>query len=151
MDVFGKSGQGLLPLLSSGAAGLGAMQAEAAALGLSFSRLDAAKVEEANDAISRVKAVFVGLARSAVISLAPSLQSAAEGFKSFAVTARANIQQILPTLQAFSAAARDTFARIYQTLRLKDQTFMAAVARLLNGTADDTNGTPNACPSVVAS
>src|SRR2546426_591780 len=49
--IFGKAGQGMLPMLLGGAEALSAAQREAEKLGLTFSRLDAAKVELANEAM----------------------------------------------------------------------------------------------------
>ncbi len=45
VDIFGKSGQKLLPLMMEGAAGIAAAQAEAEKLGISFSRVDAKQIE----------------------------------------------------------------------------------------------------------
>ena len=71
VDIFGKSGQQLLPLLLSGAEGIKAAQEEAEKLGLTFSRVDAARVEAANDAMSRLSAIFTGIAQTLAIQLAP--------------------------------------------------------------------------------
>lgn len=79
-DIFGKSGQELLPLLASGSAGLADMQKEAERLGLTYSRVDAAKVEQANDAMTRARSVFTGLAQTAVIQLAPYIEGLANKF-----------------------------------------------------------------------
>jgi len=80
MDVFGKSGQALLPLMMSGADGLKAAQQEAERLGLTFSRVDAAKVEAANDALTRMSAVFTGVGRTLAIELAPFIDALAVKF-----------------------------------------------------------------------
>lgn len=80
MQLFGDSGAKLIPFLSEGAAGLEAMQVEAEALGLTFDRVDAAKVELANDALSRVKAVMTGIAQALVIELAPYVTALANQF-----------------------------------------------------------------------
>lgn len=77
MEVFGKSGQSLLPLMLAGKDGIEAAQKEAEKLGLTFSRLDAAKVEAANDSMTRLKAVFVGVARTLAVQLAPFIDVAA--------------------------------------------------------------------------
>jgi hypothetical protein len=77
-DIFGKSGQQLLPLLKEGSAGLAAMKTEADELGLTFNRLDAAKVEAANDAVSRFKSAFVGVGRQIAVAIAPALKFGAD-------------------------------------------------------------------------
>ncbi len=69
--VFGDEGPRLLAMMETGAGGLEEMQAEAEALGLTFSRVDAAKVEAANDAMTRVKEVIASIVNDLVIGLAP--------------------------------------------------------------------------------
>jgi hypothetical protein len=72
--LFGRSGAQLLNLFEKGAEGIAAAQIEVEKLGLTFSRLDAAKVEEANDAITRLKGAMQGLVNTATIRLAPSIK-----------------------------------------------------------------------------
>lgn len=88
MDIFGKSGQSLLPLLMSGAAGLADAQREAEKFGLTFSRMDAAQVEEANDAVTQLSAATTALARDFAIMLAPAIQAAADATRGLASTYR---------------------------------------------------------------
>ncbi len=77
MEIFGKSGQALLPYLMSGSEGIKAMEKDAQKLGLTFNRVDAARVEQANDAMSRLQDVFTGAMRTAVIQFAPFIEAAA--------------------------------------------------------------------------
>lgn len=77
MEIFGKGGRGLIPLLAEGSDGLAAMQARAEELGLTFSRVDAAQVEMANDAISDAGKVIQGLGQDFAVQLAPFIQEAA--------------------------------------------------------------------------
>jgi len=77
VEIFGKSGQSLLPLLMSGAEGIAQAQQEADKLGLSFSRVDAHQVEEANDAITRLKSIFTGIGNQLAIQLAPIIEAVA--------------------------------------------------------------------------
>ena len=86
MEIFGKSGQRLLPILLGGADGLRQAEAEAAKLGLSFSRLDAAKVEMANDAMTRVGATFKGIGNTLAIELSPLIEAAAKQFVDWATS-----------------------------------------------------------------
>lgn len=81
-DIFGRSGVDLLPMLSLGRSGLEAMRKEVDGLGQSFSRVDAAKVEEANDAITRMKAAFEGLTTELAIALAPAIVAFSEAVAS---------------------------------------------------------------------
>lgn len=83
MDLFGRSGAGMVNFLAEGSAGLKAAEQDAAALGIAFNRLDAHKVEQANDAITRAKSALKGLATTAGITLAPMLTAAADRFSAF--------------------------------------------------------------------
>jgi hypothetical protein len=86
MQIFGRSGVRLLPLLKEGKTGLKELGEEAEKLGLTFSRVDAAKVEAANDALTRVSEVFQGVMRSAIIQLAPVIETVAKAFTNWATS-----------------------------------------------------------------
>lgn len=84
-QIFGKAGQSLLPLLMSGADGIKAAQVEAEKLGLTYNRVDAAKIEAANDAMTRARSVVEGVGNQFAISLAPYIEGAATRLKDFAI------------------------------------------------------------------
>lgn len=73
--LLGRSGMALVNMLELGAGGLKKMQREARELGLTFSRVDAAKVEAANDALTRMKGVFKGLTKDIAIGISPVIES----------------------------------------------------------------------------
>ncbi|MEM8783894.1 MAG: hypothetical protein AAGE65_13700 [Planctomycetota bacterium] len=75
--VFGRQGQEMLNFLALGSEGLALQSAEAERLGLTFNRVDAAKVEEANDAMARVRGVVTGLNQRLTIELAPAIEAVA--------------------------------------------------------------------------
>ena len=79
-EIFGRSAKELMPLLREGSVGLGAMSAEAEKLGLSMSRVDAAKVEQANDALTKVQGLLTGLLNTLVVEISPYITKAAEDF-----------------------------------------------------------------------
>jgi len=83
-DLFGRGSQNLAPLLAEGSNNIKQMRRETELLGLSFSRIDAAKVEAANDALTRTRAVFTGVFRQSVIELAPYIEAAANAFVDWA-------------------------------------------------------------------
>lgn len=74
--VLGKSGSELLPMLIGGSKALREMVTEGTKLS-GLEGLDASKVEAANDAISRSKAAFQGVANIVAIELAPAIEWAA--------------------------------------------------------------------------
>ncbi len=77
-QLFGRSGVQLVKILELGSKGLIAQRREAEALGLTFSRVDAKRVEDANDAILVAQRSITGLAQRLTIELAPSFTFVAE-------------------------------------------------------------------------
>lgn len=80
LQNFGKSGAGMINVLSGGAAGLEAMQQDAEKLGLTLSRQDASKVEAAGDAFTRLKELISGVARRIAVELSPFITWLADSF-----------------------------------------------------------------------
>ena len=78
--LFGREGVALVNTLDLGSKGLANMQKEAERLGLTFSKEDAAKVEEFNDALTRLKATASGAFRDFTIKIAPDAAKAIDSF-----------------------------------------------------------------------
>ncbi len=83
-QLFGRSGMLLVNMLAEGSEGLREQMEEARKLGLTYDRVDAKKVEEANDALTRVKASFVGIFNVAAIQLAPVIEAVSKSFTDWA-------------------------------------------------------------------
>lgn len=79
MKVFGKSGSGLLPMLSAGAAGLAAMAKEAREFGLVMSTDDAEAADALGDAFDLLKATGMAFVNNVGAALAPMLTDLAIG------------------------------------------------------------------------
>ena len=79
-ELFGKSGTGMLKVIEGGAVGIDAMRAEAVALGISLDRIDANKVEMANDSIERAESVFSSFSQNLATEAAPVIGSLADLF-----------------------------------------------------------------------
>jgi len=77
-QLFGRGGMPLLTLLAEGSRGLSDMQRDAERLGITFSRLDASKVEYANDAMTRLRAAMRGVAQQFVIGMSPGIAAMAD-------------------------------------------------------------------------
>jgi hypothetical protein len=107
VDIFGKSGQSLLPLLTSGSAGIAAASEQAEKLGLALSRADSAKVEGANDALETMWKILQGIGNGIAVELAPFLEVIATKITEFATQG----EGVLPKVKygfrvvAFAAAA----------------------------------------------
>jgi hypothetical protein len=78
MEVFGRSGAQLLPLLNSGTLGLQEMAAEANALGIVIGSDMVESSEEFNDNLTRIGQAINGLLIQVTAALAPSLASISE-------------------------------------------------------------------------
>ena len=74
--LFDSEGVALINTMRGGADAIRAAEAEAKRLGIAFTRIDAAKVEAANDAITRFKALISGAARVLTVELAPFIEAA---------------------------------------------------------------------------
>lgn len=79
-DIFGRSGIKLLNTIKSGREGFEAARSEVDKYGLAINRVDAAKIEAANDAILRSKQVMKGVSMQATVELAPILEEVANRF-----------------------------------------------------------------------
>lgn len=78
--IFGeRAGPELLNLLAGGSEAIRQSAAEAEKLGMMFSRFDAAKVEQANDSITKIQHAVDAISNSLAVSLAPTIQAVADG------------------------------------------------------------------------
>lgn len=93
LEIFGKSGSDLAGTLAMGSKGLEQATKDAEALGLAVSRIDAAKVEEANDAFGRIGKVGQGVFNSLTVALAPFVTAMTRMFTDWA-TGMGGIQQV---------------------------------------------------------
>jgi len=94
MEIFGKAGADLIPMLNSGKAGLEELRIEAEKLGLIISTDTAKAAENFNDSLTRVGNAATGVGMSIAKEVLPTLNALAaqmveavtkgEGFKDFA-------------------------------------------------------------------
>lgn len=63
MELFGRSGGDLVPILITGKDGIKALMDEAELLGITFNEVEAKQAEDFQDALLRLKSVFIGLGR----------------------------------------------------------------------------------------
>lgn len=76
MDVFGRSGKEMIPLLNAGADGIRELQEEAKALGLEISTSTALKAEQFNDNVTRMGYAVRGVGLTLATELLPTLETA---------------------------------------------------------------------------
>lgn len=102
-DIFGRSGVELLNTLQLGRGGLEDMRREADELGLTFSRIDGKMVENANDAMTRAKAVIQGVGRTLAVELAPFIEVAARKFAEWAKSGGGVGSKVITVFKAVAA------------------------------------------------
>lgn len=78
VDIFGRAGTDMLPMLSDGAEGLAQMRQEAHDLGIIFDAEAAKQAEEFNDALTRLKAAIKGAVTIIASTLAPIITDLAD-------------------------------------------------------------------------
>lgn len=130
LEVFGKSGAQLLPLLNTGAAGIKALRLEAQRLGLTMSTADAQAAEEFGDALDVLGKVTKRAVFEVGSALAPALLSAARFMTNAAKAAAAWIRENkqLVTVLLYVAAGTLTAAAAFLTLGTMLRAASVAVA-----------------------
>lgn len=82
-DIFGRQGVAMLNVMKDGVEGLNTAWDDADKLGLIFSREEAAQVEAANDAMTRVGEAVKGVGNQLAIALAPRIEAASNMLTDF--------------------------------------------------------------------
>ncbi|WP_420337821.1 hypothetical protein [Roseibium sp.] len=100
MDLMGRSGTDMIPMLNGGTAALDNMMAEADGLGLVFTEDMTAHAEAFNDNMTRLGAIFGVLGRQLAADLAPHL----EAFSDWLVTHAPRIAEMSSAMIAFGVA-----------------------------------------------
>lgn len=80
MQIFGRSGAQLIPLLNSGAMGLAEMGDEAERLGIVIDTNTGKRAEVFNDTLTRMGAIFNGIVTQIMSSALPAMQALADSF-----------------------------------------------------------------------
>ncbi|MDQ2107600.1 MULTISPECIES: hypothetical protein [unclassified Vibrio] len=80
VQLFDTEGAAMVNMLANGSQGLNDMAAEADRLGVTLSRIDAAKIEMANDSLFRVNSLTKALKQNIAIELAPVMAGLADEF-----------------------------------------------------------------------
>jgi hypothetical protein len=78
IQIFGKSGAELIPLLNAGKQGLADMAQESDRLGITISSKTAAAAEKFNDTLTRIQEIMQGVVNKVMEAALPALQSLAD-------------------------------------------------------------------------
>lgn len=101
MELFGKSGAAMIPMLNAGSAGITGLMEEAQKMGLVISQETADSAGQFNENMDKLKASAGGLAAIIAAQLAPVL----EKISAWLVAAAAAFQSLSPEAQQFIAVA----------------------------------------------
>ena len=115
--IFGDGGLKMVPMLQQGGEAIRAARADIDALGLSLSEIDAAKVEMANDAMTRIGLTFEAVRNKITVAVAPILKALADRFND---VAKANKGFGDQAVQVFDTLMRwvGKFADVLHSLRV---------------------------------
>lgn len=102
--LFDSEGVGLVNTMRDGAAGISAATAEAEALGLAVSRVDAAKIEAANDAGYRASQAWTGLGNTIAVKVSPYIAAMKTEFFNSAVEAN-GFRDVVDKAMSFTVKA----------------------------------------------
>lgn len=118
IQIFGKSGADLIPLLNSGRDGLKAMADESDRLGLTISTKTGRAAEQFNDTLTRVGAILSGVVNKVMEAALPALQSFADllaspafaqAAQTFGTTLLNVLNGVTQAIVGVTNAARDLF------------------------------------------
>lgn len=134
--LFGKSGQELGNLLMSGSQGIAAAQAEAEKLGLTFDRVDGAKVEAALDNFTRVEGLMTGVGQSIAVEVAPYLTAITDQIIAFA-TEGDNLKNMMGGAFSFVRdsiiVCADAFDVLMSVFKLVQSGLTTAISYVIKG------------------
>ena len=99
-DIFGGKGTAILNTLALGKEGLAETAQEAIDLGIAMSRVDAAKIEAANDSIHRSKQAVLGVGNTITVQLAPYITAMSDKFVEAAKSSGGWKEQILGGIES---------------------------------------------------
>ena len=134
--LFGREGLALLNTIEAGAEGFAAAESDVAAFGTAISRVDAAKVEEANDSFERVQEALKGVATQLTVQLAPMMKVIADRFVNAARESGGFTDQIVAGLNLTIEAVAflgDTIRGLQVVWKLAEVAAMGFISLTLTG------------------
>ena len=119
MDLMGKSGADMIPMLNGGAEALQSMMAEADQLGLVFTEEMGQNAEAFNDNMTRLSAIFGSIGRQIAAELAPHLAA----FSEWLVANAPRIVEMTSSLINFGVAVVREVSAIVEAIQSGWQAF----------------------------
>ncbi|WP_157014898.1 phage tail tape measure protein [Mesorhizobium xinjiangense] len=143
MDLMGRSGADLIPLLNGGSAALNSLLLEAKAFGLEISQKTGKAAEIFNDNLARMSYALQGVTLSLTAALAPALVVVSEAMVNLAQMF-VDALQYLPTLAEYAAVAGGALAAMVSPA------ILAAFGNLTTAIAVGLVGAVRALTAVIA-
>jgi len=131
-DIFGKKGIDLLNVLDKGREGIEAYQREAELLGATFNRVDAAKVEAANDAFDKLKTIFTGFFNRVAVTLSPLIVGIAKDLQKVIIEA-GGFQKAIDSAFRFAVRATGVFADGVRGIQIAFNLLKGVAAAVIGG------------------
>lgn len=120
MNLFGRSGTTLIPLLNKGSAGIKELREEAERLGVVIGNEGIEKAEEFEKAQKRLGATLTGIKNTAVIAMLPALQEMLEGLQKWI---SANREAISSTLEEVIHGLAEAFGVVGHVIKTVTEFF----------------------------
>jgi hypothetical protein len=112
IDLFGKSGAGMLDFLAGGSAGLRELAAEADRTGATVTSAMAGQAKAADDAFDRLDAAISGIGNSVASKLVPSIAAGAEEVSQF-VSSNERLAKAIDVAKAAAAGIATYYAATF--------------------------------------
>lgn len=103
--VFGREGVALVNTAKLGSEGINDLTQEARDLGIVLSRVDAAKIEAANDAMTRAGSAFKGFSNSIAVEMAPLVTTFADMFTDATADSKGFRKEVVNGMEAIAISA----------------------------------------------
>lgn len=142
MDLFGRDGIRMLKMMEQlGKDGIAPTVEELNQLGVSLSRIDTAKVEQANDTLFKTQQVMDGLVNKVAVKLSPIITALGESFLDTAKEANGfdstmvSVMKNSMTVVGYFADALHGLKIIFKGLELAGKTMGLVVIKVMQGAA----------------
>lgn len=106
MDLFGRSGSKMIPLLEGGSRAIISMADDANKLGLTLSSVDSFQIEYANDAIFRMQSLWTGIKRTLAVELSPFIKSISDDFVQWATSGEGLRDTLLNSMESIAMSMK---------------------------------------------
>ncbi|GJM23943.1 MAG: hypothetical protein DHS20C16_03580 [Phycisphaerae bacterium] len=140
--LFDSDGVGLINTLALGKEGLAGVAEQAGIAGIALNRVEVAKIEQANDAVTILQKHFIGLANTIAINLAPFVTHLATRFTE-ATIAGGGMGQIVTKSIGWIVKATSFALEAVDALRFGFGLFKIGVVGVAAATVDGFNGLLN--------